>query len=196
MKSTLSLQKSIFILDGARGTYIPQNLAEIMVNERHLHTYEFTTDSATLKRMLDELIEGQDNEYYWDNWNDITCHYNEIRKMSTNELFYLTQSEDGDLWLIHEDELEQWNEYESGLEKDYNAFTLVVDLNERGEYRCHIENCMDDVIWECDTDYVSALQEDGFIRFLPHEDIDALLKYLQSIDQLGQNAKLTYAGSY
>jgi hypothetical protein len=196
MKSTLSLQKSIFILDGARGTYIPQNLAEIMVNERHLHTYEFTTDSATLKRMLDELIEGQDNEYYWDNWNDITCHYNEIRKMSTNELFYLTQSEDGDLWLIHEDELEEWNEYESGLEKDYNAFTLIVDLDERGEYQCHIEDCNEDVIWECDTDYVSALQEDGFIRFLPHEDIDALLKYLQSIDQLGQNAKLTYAGSY
>jgi hypothetical protein len=111
MKSTMNLQKSIFILDGARGTYIPQNLAETMLNERHLHTYEFTTDSATLKRMLDELIEGQDNEHYWDNWNDILCYFNEIRKMSSNELFYLTQTEDGDLWLVHEDELWEWNEY-------------------------------------------------------------------------------------
>jgi len=192
MKSTLSLQKSIFILDGHRGTYIPQNLAEIMVNERHLHTYEFTTDSATLKRMLDELIEGQDNEYYWDNWNDILCYYNEIRKMSSNELFYLTQTEDGDLWLVHEDELEEWNEYESGEEKDYNAFTLIVDLDERGEYHCHIEDCNEDVIWECDTDYVSALQEDGWIRFLPHEDFDRLTAYLISIHVIGENSKLTY----
>jgi hypothetical protein len=192
MKSTLSLQKSIFILDGHRGTYIPQNLAEIMLNERHLHTYEFTTDSATLKRMLEELIEGQDNEYYWENWNNITSHYNEIRKMSSNELFYLTQSEDGDLWLIHEDELEEWNAYESGEEKDYNAFTLIVDLDERGEYKCHIEDCNEDVIWECDTEYVSALQEDGWIRFLPHEDFDRLIAYLISIHIIGENSKLTY----
>jgi hypothetical protein len=32
--------------------------------------------------------------------------------MSTNELFYLTQDDNGgDLWLVHEDELEEWNEY-------------------------------------------------------------------------------------
>jgi hypothetical protein len=188
----MSLEKSIFIFDGHRGTYIPQNLAEIMLNERHLHTYEFTTDSATLKRMLDELIEGQDNEHYWDNWNDILCYYNEIRKMSSNELFYLTQSEDGDLWLIHEDELEEWNAYETGEEKDYNAFTLIVDLDERGEYKCHIEDCNEDVIWECDTDYVSALQEDGWIQFLPHEDFDRLTAYLISIHVIGENSKLTY----
>ena len=189
----MNLQKSIFILDGHRGTYIPQNLAEIMVNERHLHTYEFTTDSATLKRMLDELIEGQDNEYYWDNWNDITCHYNEIRKMSTNELFYLTQTEDGDLWLVHEDELHElheWYEDDDSTSLDYNQFTLVVDINERGDYRCHLENCVDDVIWECDTEYVADLQIDGFIKHLPHEDIDRLTAYLKSIHTIGEKGKI------
>ena len=195
MKSTMNLQKSIFLLDGHRGTYIPQQFAEDMRNE-NLHSYRFANDSNVLKRMLIELDEdGIDGEWYWDNWNDILTHYNEIRKMSTNELFYLTQGEDGDLWLIHEDELEEWNAYESGEEKDYNAFTLIVDLDERGEYRCHIEDCNEDVIWECDTDYVSALQEDGWIRFLPHEDFDRLTAYLKSIHVIGENSKLTYTGS-
>jgi hypothetical protein len=192
MKSTMTLEKSIFILDGARGTYIPQNLAEIMLNERHLHTYEFTTDSATLKRMLDELIEGQDNEYYWDNWNDILCYYNEIRKMSSNELFYLTQGEDGDLWLIHEDELEEWNEYDSEEAIDSDAFTLVVDLDERGEYKCHVENCDEDVVWECGTEDAMSLVDDGFLPCVPHECVEDVLEYLQSHNVLGENAKLTY----
>ncbi len=188
----MTLEKSIFILDGARGTYIPQNLAEIMLNERHLHTYEFTTDSATLKRMLDELIEGQDNEYYWDNWNDILCYYNEIRKMSSNELFYLTQGEDGDLWLIHEDELEEWNEYDSEEAIDSDAFTLVVDLDERGEYKCHVENCDEDVVWECGTEDAMSLVDDGFLPCVPHECVEDVLEYLQSHNVLGENAKLTY----
>jgi len=188
----MNLQKSIFILDGHRGTFIPQQFAEDMRNE-HLYSYRFTNESNVLQRMLIELDEeGRECEFYWDNWNDILCHYNEIRKMSTNELFYLTQGEDGDLWLIHEDELEEWNAYESGEQKDYNAFTLIVDLDERGEYRCHIEDCNEDVIWECDTDYVSALQEDGWIRFLPHEDFDRLTAYLKSIHVIGENSKLTY----
>lgn len=191
----MNLQKSIFILDGHRGTYIPQNLAEIMLNERHLHTYEFTTDSATLKRMLEELIEGQDNEFYWDNWNDILTSFNEIRKMSSNELFYLTQTEDGDLWLVHEDELEEWNAYESGEEKDYNAFTLIVDLDERGEYKCHVENCEEDVVWECGTEDAMSLVDDGFLPCVPHECVEDVLEYLQSHNILGENAKLKN-GSY
>lgn len=111
MKSTMNLVKSVFLYDGHRGSYIPQEFAEDMRNE-NLHSYRFTNDSNVLKRMLIELDEdGIDGEWYWENWNDILSHYNEIRKMSTNEIFYLTQGEDGDVWLIHEDELEEWNEY-------------------------------------------------------------------------------------
>jgi hypothetical protein len=110
MKSTMKLQKSIFLLDGHRGTFIPQEFAEDMRNE-NLHSYRFTSENPIVREMLDELSRGSEHEFYWDNWNDILSHYNEIRKMSTNELFYLTQGEDGDLWLVHEDELEEWNEY-------------------------------------------------------------------------------------
>jgi hypothetical protein len=194
MKSTMKLEKSIFLLDGHRGTYIPQQFAEEMTHPNCL--FEIVTNHPTMVRCwLRELSEGSENEFYWDNWNDILCHYNELIKKETHELFYLTQSEDGDLWLIHEDELEEWNAYESGEEKDYSAFTLIVDLDERGEYQCHIEDCNEDVIWECDTDYVSALQEDGWIRFLPHEDFDRLNAYLISIHVIGENSKLTYSGS-
>ena len=183
-------------MDGHHGTYIPQEIAKIMYEDRYIHTYEFTTDSLALKHMLKEISEeGREGEFYWDNWNDILCHYNEIRNTSNNELFYLTQGEDGDVWLIHEDELEEWNAYESGEEKDYNAFTLIVDLDERGEYQCHIEDCNEDVIWECDTEYVSALQDDGWIKFLPHEDFDRLTAYLISIHIIGETSKLTYSGS-
>lgn len=195
MKSTLSLVKSIFILDGHRGTYIPQQFAEEMLSPTHSYRFTSSDHARVIQTMLTELAEGQDNKFYWDNWNDILTSFNEIRKMSTNELFYLTQSEDGDLWLVHEDELEEWNAYESGEEKDYNAFTLIVDLDERGEYQCHIEDCNEDVIWECDTEYVSALQEDGWIKFLPHEDFDRLTAYLISIHIIGETSKLTYSGS-
>jgi hypothetical protein len=189
----MSLEKSIFILDGHNGNYIPQFFAEEMLNPSCL--YQLTSDSLVAKQMLNELAKGSEHEFYWDNWLDIICYYYEIRKKDTNELFYLTQGEDGDLWLVHEDELAEWNDYESGEEKDYNAFTLIVDLDERGEYKCHIEDCNEDVIWECDTDYVSALQDDGWIRFLPHEDFDRLTAYLISIHVIGENSKLTYSGS-
>jgi len=111
MKSTMNLKKSIFVLDGHRGTYIPQEFAEIMVNERHLHSYEFTNDCNVLQQILAELIEGKDSENYYENWNNLLMHYYEIRRNSTNDIYLLTQDEDGDLWLIHEDELEEWNEY-------------------------------------------------------------------------------------
>lgn len=193
----MNLQKSIFILDGHRGTYIPQQFAEEMLNPTH--SYRFTSSDVNQARliqtMLTELEEGQDNKYYWDNWNDILCHYNEMRKIGTNELFYLTQSEDGDLWLIHEDELEEWNEYESGEEKDYNAFTLIVDLDERGEYQCHVEDCEGDGVYQADTEGIADMIEDGHLSCVPHECVDDLLEYLQSHNILGENSKLTYSGS-
>jgi hypothetical protein len=193
MKSTLSLQKSIFILDGHRGTYIPQQFAEEMFNPTH--SYRLTSQSHITNRILSELREGSENEFYWDNWNDILSHYNEIRKMSTNELYYLTQSEDGDLWLIHEDELEEWNEYDSEEAIDSDAFTLIVDLDERGEYQCHVENCEENVVWECGTEDAISLVDDGFLPCIPHECVEDVLEYLQSHKILGENSKLTYSGS-
>lgn len=196
----MNLEKSIFILDGHNGTFIPKFFAEEMLHPSCL--YQFNTDSPSeqnsnrsyylIREMLNELVQGQDNEFYWDNWNDLLCYYNEMRKMETNELFYLTQSEDGDLWLIHEDELAEWNEYDSEEAIDSDAFTLVVDLDERGEYKCHIEDCNEDVVWECETEDAISLVEDGFLPCVPHECVEDVLEYLQSHNILGENSKLTY----
>lgn len=192
----MNLQKSIFIFDGHNGTYIPQFFAEEMLHPNCL--YQFTTKQETLlTTMLLDVAEGRDNEFYWDYWNDMLCHYNELRKMETNELFYLTQSEDGDLWLIHEDELEEWNAYESGEQKDYNQFVLVVSEVEEqlGNYYCYIEDWKGDVVWECDDEWFADLKSDGTLVNLPHEDLDALLTYLRSIDRLGSNDKLRLANN-
>ena len=191
----MSLEKSIFLFDGHNGTYIPQFFAGKMIHPSCL--YEFNTErgDALLTEMLNDLIQGRDNEYYWDNWNTIISHYNEMRKIGTNELFYLTQGEDGDLWLIHEDELEEWNEYDSEEAIDSDAYTLIVDLDERGEYKCHIENCDEDVVWECGTEDAMSLVEDGFLPCVPHECVEDVLEYLQSHNILGENSKLTYSGS-
>lgn len=199
MRNELTLDKSIYLFNGAMGTYIPKFFAEEMLHPNC--RYEFVTDSPSkqntnrsyywLREMLNELAQGQDNEYYWDNWNDILSSFSAIRHKSTNELYYVTQMESGDLYLIHEDEIEQYHaDCDSTL--DYNAFTLTVDLNERGMYRCHVENCVDDVIWEADTEYVEDLLNDGFIKYLPHEDIERLESYLKSIHVLGTNANLKY----
>lgn len=191
MKSTMNLVKSVFLFDGYRGTFIPQNFAEEMLNE-NLHSYRFTTENTrVLNHLLTELAEGHDNEWYFDNWNDILCHYNEIRKMSTNEIFYLTQDDNGgDLWLIHEDELEEWNAYENGI--DVNEFKLVVDLDERGEYYCHVENWKEEVIWSADTESTSELIQDGFLPCVPHESIRHLESYLISMSIIDSDAVITF----
>ncbi len=193
----MKLEKSIFIFDGHNGTYIPQLFAEEMIHPSCL--YEFNTErgDALLTEMLNDLIQGRDNEYYWDNWNTIISHYNEMRKIGTNELFYLTQGEDGDLWLVHEDELEEWNEYESGEQKDYNQFVLVVSEVEEqlGNYYCYIEDWKGDVVWECDDEGVADFKSDGTLVNLPHEDLDLLLTYLRSIDRLGAESKLRLSNS-
>lgn len=192
----MNLEKSIFLFDGHNGTFIPQFFAEEMTHPNCL--FEIVTNHPTMVRCwLRELSEGSENEFYWDNWNDILCHYNELLKKETNELFYLTQGEDGDLWLIHEDELAEWNEYESGEQKDYNSFVLVVSEIEEvnGRYFCYIEDCNGDVIWECDDEYVADLRFDGVLTKLPHEDLDILLSYLRSIDRLGAESKLRLSNS-
>jgi hypothetical protein len=89
MKNELTLDKSIYLFNGAMGTYIPKFFAEEMLHPNC--RYEFVTDSPSkqntnrsyywLREMLNELAQGKDNEYYWDNWNDILCSFSEIRKI-------------------------------------------------------------------------------------------------------------------
>lgn len=59
-------------------------------------------------------------------------------------------------------------------------YYLTVDLDERGEYSATLYNYSDDVVWECDTEFVAELIEDGFLRRKPNQDLNGLAKYLAS----------------
>lgn len=186
MKSTMNLVKSVFLYDGHRGTYIPQEFAiDMMSNHHH---YEFTSKSPILLQMLNELAKGSENAFYWENWNSILMSYYEIKR--GEDIYLLTQGEDGDVWLIHEDELEEWNAYENGI--DVNEFKLVVDLDERGDYYCHVENWKEEVIWSADSESASELIEDGFLPCHPHESIRHLESYLISMSIIDSDAVITF----
>lgn len=178
--------KSFIILDSARGVFIPQDFAEAMLNEQH-HEYRFKEVTHSLKQMLEELRDdGVDSEFYWDNWDTILTHYTEI--VRGEDTFFLEQTEDGDLMLIHEDELEDI----FGESTDADAYVLIVDLDERGEYRCHIEDCDSNSVWSADTQLVGEMIMDGFLKYAPHECVDELCAHLKLLGVLNLNAKLTY----
>ena len=78
MRNELSLQKSILLFNGRNGIYIPQFFAEEMLHSNC--SYEFVTIHPTKVRWwLKELSQGSDNEFYWDNWNDILSFFTEIQ---------------------------------------------------------------------------------------------------------------------
>ena len=77
-------------LDGARGQYIPQNFAEIVIRE----CVEGVTDEDW------ECLEaGPEHEWYWEAWNNVLNRA--ILTNPSGERFTLYQ--DDDLWMIPED---------------------------------------------------------------------------------------------
>lgn len=65
-----------------------------------------------------------------------------------------------------------------------NVFYVVVDKDERGEYGATVYNSKDKEVWDIDTEGVRELQEDGSIKYKPHEDLERLGKYLASIGKI------------
>ena len=94
--------KTFLYADGARGVYIPQHFAESIrrefvrgVSQKDWDCLEIDPNDCAYK----------DYDSYWEAWdrvlNNATVEHN-------GDVYYLWQ--DGDLWLVHEDELESWNE--------------------------------------------------------------------------------------
>lgn len=79
----------ILILSDARGVYIPQNFAE-----------EYDTYHGTWTGIRPEdiaiLLEGPDNELYWDAWTSIENNAEYTHTNGTQYRLY----QDGDVWLI------------------------------------------------------------------------------------------------
>jgi hypothetical protein len=77
-----------------------------------------------------------------------------------------------------------------------NTYKYIVDLNERGIYKCHVENPNGEIIWEAsneDSDDGSFwLVEDGFMDDV--KDMNGLLEYLIQYDYITGKANLEYIG--
>ena len=71
-----------------------------------------------------------------------------------------------------------------------NVFYIVVDMDERGEYGATIYNSKDEQVWEIETGEVHELQEDGILKYKPHEDLDRLSKYLAQIGKVPEHTNI------
>tara|TARA_R110000868_G_scaffold12456_22_gene59621 strand:+ start:1246 stop:1857 length:612 start_codon:yes stop_codon:yes gene_type:complete len=61
-----------------------------------------------------------------------------------------------------------------------DRYYLTVDIDERGEYGATLYDYNDKQVWDCDTETVYELIEDGYLKYKPDQDLDRLTKYLSS----------------
>lgn len=83
------------LLDGNRGIYIPQQFAQ--------HYSQYITNKDELAESLNDLLEGPENELYWESWEDVLDNAKLKDYKDRDCILY----QDQDLWLIPETELEQ-----------------------------------------------------------------------------------------
>jgi hypothetical protein len=78
------------------------------------------------------------------------------------------------------------SEIEEGLvEEALHHFPLIVDLDERGEYKAHVENFKGETVYEIDGDWIV---EAGYMRH--KEDVDGLTEYLIDQGFIEENDKI------
>lgn len=72
--------------------------------------------------------------------------------------------------------------------------TLVVDLDERGSFRAHVENAKGDLIFDFTNEDDGGLWLVEF-GYMDHaRDTDGLLSYLQAMDIVDSDATMTLQG--
>lgn len=78
------------------------------------------------------------------------------------DLIYLSYDYDCIAVFMPTEDIEEW------LREKYTpdtSFYYFVDLDERGEYRAHVEDAQGNIVWEADTEEFQQLVEDGFLKF-------------------------------
>lgn len=91
-----------------------------------------------------------------------------------------------DLKKIDEEEEEDEPDYD---EDEMNTYEYVIDLDERGDFKAHVEDYEGDTVFEIDgMDDLMSIIDDGFMK--DKDDTDGLLKHLQEIGELGKDAIL------
>lgn len=83
------------LIDGNRGVYIPQLFAQ-----SYSH---YVTNKQDLSEYLNDLKNGPDDPFYWDAWETIMRDAILVDDKGRERTLY----QDGDLWAIPVDELDQ-----------------------------------------------------------------------------------------
>jgi len=91
---------SVFLVNNAYGIYVPQifakNFIHVIANRSDMDTY------------LDDLLYGPDNELYWESWDMLLDN----AKLKFGDKVYELHQNDGDLWAVPVDELDQISDSE------------------------------------------------------------------------------------
>jgi len=156
---------------------------------------------AALKKKLSEVNEAVDNndtELEEGDSVTITGHVDKEGKKGT--VVEMSESSDfiiveigGKNYSFHaSDVTKNDEEEEEDYEEDEDAertYEYVIDLDERGDFRAHIEDSDGDVVYEIDgLDDLMSIIEDGFMK--NKNDTDGLLQHLIDVGELPKDAVL------
>jgi hypothetical protein len=88
----------IFFINSTHGQYIPSIAADLIK----------AMDNVFLPSNIDlDCLMDVENEFYWDEWMMLLDN---AELMIDGQKYLLHQSEHGDVWWIHEDDQESFNE--------------------------------------------------------------------------------------
>ena len=88
---------------------------------------------------------------------------------------------------VHED---YYFEDETDDETDDDNYKLVVDLDERGEYNATVYGPSEEIVYSIDTQLMRELIEDGYLKYVAHEDLDGLTNYLIKIGLIPEGSEI------
>ena len=93
-------EKAILICDSHHGIHIPQIVTEEFINDERFDWSDVSKESVKT------LLNGCDEEFYWESWEDVL---NNLKIEIDGEPYHMIQNQD--VWLIPDecmDELEEW----------------------------------------------------------------------------------------
>lgn len=150
--------------------------------------------SSSIKRLVIEAVDSNGEELEEGDVVEITgpVHFQgktgKVVEMSSMSNFVIVEVA-GQNYSFAGDDLTKQNDEEDEDDIDFDdadTFEYVIDLDERGDFRAHVEDQNGNVIFEIEgIDDLESLIEDGFMKH--KNDTDGLLQHLQDIDILDKN---------
>ena len=166
-----SLPAVSFLLDSARGVYIPQNFCSDFDLTKWQGIAKIDVETILSKDDDDNLLSPYDIEGYWDAWESIL---NSARYIESGNIWYLHQ--DGDLFAMCYDLMS--NEERQGFDMELVVtHEYFIKIYESGEFKLDVQDIAGTLVFRLEGD---SLFIDGFMSDI--NDVDGLKKYL--IDEM------------